>query len=195
MRDFFRNMKLSFVLAAVLYIILGLVLFIWPGISATVICYAFGGVLLAYGVVTVVSFFLRDSRQGSFVFELFLGIVAAALGLLFLIRPVIVASVLPVILGLFIVVDGLINLKRAMELRRMEYGRWNIPLILSVVSVLLGLLILFRPFLAAEALVMVVGAVLIYEGVSDLWTIFRVSQWTKEYRKSHPVDVDPMDFE
>ena len=195
MRDFFRNMKLSFVLAAVLYIILGLVLFIWPGISATVICYAFGGVLLAYGVVTVVSFFLRDSRQGSFVFELFLGIVAAALGLLFLIRPVIVASVLPVILGLFIVVDGLINLKRAMELRRMEYVRWNIPLSLSVVSVLLGLLILFRPFLAAEALVMGVGAVLIYEGVSDLWTIFRVSQWTKEYRKSHPVDVDPMDFE
>ena len=100
MREFFHNMKLSFLLAAVLYIILGLILLIWPGVSATVFCYAFGGILLIYGVVTIVSFFLRDSRQGSFVFELFLGIVAAALGLLFLLRPVIVASVLPVILGL-----------------------------------------------------------------------------------------------
>ena len=117
MREFFHNMKLSFLLAAVLYIILGLILLIWPGVSATVFCYAFGGILLIYGVVTIVSFFLRDSRQGSFVFELFLGIVAAALGLLFLLRPVIVASVLPVILGLFIVVDGLVNLKRALELR------------------------------------------------------------------------------
>ena len=150
MREFFHNMKLSFLLAAVLYIILGLILLIWPGVSATVFCYAFGGILLIYGVVTIVSFFLRDSRQGSFVFELFLGIVAAALGLLFLLRPVIVASVLPVILGLFIV---------------------------------------------AEALVMLIGAVLIYEGLSDLWTIFRVSQWTKEYRKHHPVDVDQIDFE
>ena len=113
MREFFHNMKLSFLLAAVLYIVLGLILLIWPGVSATVFCYAFGGILLIYGVVTIVSFFLRDSRQGSFVFELFLGIVAAALGLLFLLRPVIVASVLPVILGLFIVVDGLVNLKRA----------------------------------------------------------------------------------
>ena len=88
MREFFHNMKLSFLLAAVLYIILGLILLIWPGVSATVFCYAFGGILLIYGVVTIVSFFLRDSRQGSFVFELFLGIVAAALGLLFLLRPV-----------------------------------------------------------------------------------------------------------
>ena len=178
MREFFHNMKLSFLLAAVLYIILGLILLIWPGVSATVFCYAFGGILLIYGVVTIVSFFLRDSRQGSFVFELFLGIVAAALGLLFLLRPVIVASVLPVILGLFIVVDGLVNLKRALELRRMLYLRWTVPLVLSAVSAVLGLVIVFQPFLAAEALVMLIGAVLIYEGLSDLWTIFRVSQWT-----------------
>ena len=42
---------------------------------------------------------------------------------------------------------------------------------------------------------MLIGAVLIYEGLSDLWTIFRVSQWTKEYRKIHPVEVDPVDPE
>ena len=90
MREFFHNMKLSFLLAAVLYVILGLVLLIWPGVSATVFCYAFGGILLIYGMVAIVSFFLRDSWQGSFVFELFLGIVAAALGLLFrLVPPVI----------------------------------------------------------------------------------------------------------
>ena len=184
MREFFHTMKVSFLLAAILYVILGLVLLLWPGVSAVVFCYAFGGVLLAYGVVTVVSFFLRDSRQGSFVFELLLGIIAAALGLLFLLRPAIVATILPVILGLFIVVDGLVNLKRALELRRMAYVRWNIPLWLSVGSVALGAFIVFQPL----------GAVLIYEGVSDLWTIFRVTQWTKEYRKTHPVDVDPLDF-
>ena len=194
LREFFHTMKVSFLLAAILYVILGLVLLLWPGVSAVVFCYAFGGVLLAYGVVTVVSFFLRDSRQGSFVFELLLGIIAAALGLLFLLRPAIVATILPVILGLFIVVDGLVNLKRALELRRMAYVRWNIPLWLSVGSVTLGAFIVFQPFLAAEALVMFLGAVLIYEGVSDLWTIFRVTQWTKEYRKTHPVDVDPLDF-
>ena len=194
MREFFRTMKLSFVVAGVLYILFGLVLLLWPGISAAVFCYAFGGILLTYGVVSVLGFFLRDSQLGSFAFELFLGIVAAALGLLFLLRPVLVVSILPVVLGLFIVVDGLVNLKRALELRRLYDGRWTIPLALSLISVLLGLVILFRPFLAAEALVMVIGAVLLYEGVADLWTIFRVSRWTKEYRRQHPEDADPTDF-
>ena len=194
MREFFHTMKVSFLLAAILYVILGLVLLLWPGVSAVVFCYAFGGVLLAYGVVTVATFFLRDSRLGSLAFELLLGVIAAALGLLFLLRPAIVAAVLPAVLGLFIVVDGLVNLKRALELRRMAYGRWNVPLLLSVGSAVLGLVIVFQPFLAAEALTMLIGAVLVYAGLSDLWTIFRVSRWTKEYRKTHPTDVDPLDF-
>lgn len=194
MRDFFRQMRLSFLVASILYVILGLVLLIWPGVSATVFCWAFGSLLLAYGAVTILTFFFRDSRAGSFVFELLLGIVAAALGLLVLLRPVVVASVLPVIVGLFILVDGLVNLKRALELRSMMYERWIVPLILSLISVGLGLLVLFHPFLAAEALVMVIGAVFLYTGVSDLWTIFQVSRWTKEFLKRNPGDIDPTDL-
>ena len=38
MRDFFRQMRLSFLVASILYVILGLVLLIWPGVSATVFC-------------------------------------------------------------------------------------------------------------------------------------------------------------
>lgn len=193
MKEFLRNMKISFILAAILYIVLGLFLLLWPDTSITVICLFFGTILLIYGLVTVISFFLRDSRQGNFVLELFLGIVAAAIGLLFLIRPAVAASVLPMIVGLFVLVDGLINLKRAIELRGLFYQRWTIPLVLSLCSVALGLIVVFRPFLVAEALAMLIGAVLIFEGVSDLWTIFKVSHWTKEYRKLHP--VDPIDFE
>ncbi|MFR2331875.1 MAG: hypothetical protein ACLS63_02630 [Flavonifractor plautii] len=55
------------------------------------------------------------------------------------------------ILGLFIVVDGLVNLKQALELRRMLYLRWTVPLVLSAVSAVLGPTVVFQPFLAAEA--------------------------------------------
>lgn len=183
MKEWFRNRKISFVLAAALYLVLGLVLLIWPGVSIRVFCYAFGAILLLYGVVTIASFFLRDGGgPGSFVLELFLGIVAAAVGLLFLIRPAFVASLLPVVVGLTILVDGLVNLKRALALRRMDYGRWNVPLILSIVSVALGLVVVIRPFLAAETLTMLIGVTLIYEGLSDLWTIFKLSQQAKAYR-------------
>ena len=193
MNEYLKNRKLSFLLASILYVALGLVLLIWPGTATTVICYAFGAVLAIYGLVAIISFFV--SRKGGFAFELFLGIVAAGIGAFFLLQPKVVASILPVIMGIFIVIDGLLNLKRAFELHRLEYGRWFITLILSLVSVALGLLVVFQPYLAAEALIMLIGVVFIYEGLSDLWAIVKVTRLTKELRKRMPVEVDPIDVE
>lgn len=193
MREYLKNMKISFLLAAVLYIVLGAVLVIWPGTTATVVCYAFGGILTLYGLVSIASFFL--SRAAGFAFELFSGIVSGALGVLLLVRPEIVISILPVVLGLFILVDGLVNLKRAFELRRLEYPRWMVSLVLSLVSLVLAAVVLFHPYLAAEALVQVIGGVFIYEGISDLWTIFMVSRMTRELRRRLPIEVDPIDVE
>ncbi len=42
---------------------------------------------------------------------------------------------------------------------------------------------------------MVIGGVFIYEGVSDIWTIFMVGRLTKELRKRMPIEVDPIDVE
>ena len=39
------------------------------------------------------------------------------------------------------------------------------------------------------------GASLLYSGAADLWTLFQLSRWTKEYRKIHPVEVDPVDLD
>ena len=110
------------------------------------------------------------------------------------IYPPLIQGVIPVILGLYIAIDGLLSVKRTLELQRMDYSRWNINLILSLVSAGLGIFVVFHPLLTEAALFRVIGIVLLYAGVSDLWTIFQLSQWTKEYLKTHPVDVDPIDL-
>ena len=195
MREFLKNMKVSFLLASVLYIALGLVLLIWPGISRDLICLSFGLLLLIYGIITIISFFVHDSRLGTFRFELILGIVAAAAGLLFLIKPEFVKSVIPVVLGIYIIIDALLNLKRSLELHSLQYGRWWVIQVLSLVSVALGVLILFRPGMTADVLIMVIGGVFVYNGLSDLWSIFKISRITKEYRKNNPIIIDPIDIE
>ena len=37
MREYLKNMKISFFLAAILYLVLGLVLLIWPGITSRLV--------------------------------------------------------------------------------------------------------------------------------------------------------------
>ena len=60
MREYLKNMKISFFLAAILYIVLGLVLLIWPGITSSLVCFSFGLMLLIYGIITIISFFVHD---------------------------------------------------------------------------------------------------------------------------------------
>ena len=195
MREFIKNMKISYFLAAVLYIVLGAVFLIWPTNIGNILCWAFGLVLLAYGVITIISFLVHDSRLGSFRFELVLGIVCAAVGILFLLRPDFILSIFPIILGIYIIIDALLNLKRAIELHSMLYPRWWVALALSLVSAALGVLICARPLFLADTLFMIVGVVFIYNGVSDLWALFMVGRVTKEFRKKNPIIVDPIDIE
>lgn len=184
MREYLKSMKISFIFASVFYIALGVVLLVWPDLSSTAICYTFGCLLLIYGLTTVISYFVRDGRLGSFRFELLLGIVLTALGAFFLMQPQFILSILPVFFGLYIIFDSLINLRRALELRRLGYPKWWLALVLSLAAAAFGALILYNPFAAATTVIAVIGAALIYQGVSDLWSIHMVARLGREIQKA-----------
>lgn len=195
MRQWIKNLKISCFLAAVLYVVFGVVLIVWPNTSGDVICTFLGAVLLLYGVITVISFFVHDSRMGVFGFDLVTGILAIALAILFLARPELPLSFLPVVLGLYIVIDALLNLKRALEMRRMAYEHWWVILLLSLVSAALGVVILLRPVKTAALLIRLTGGVFVYTGLSDLWAIFKLNRVAKAWRAGRTIEVDPIDIE
>ena len=193
MRDRLKNLTISFVVLAILYVLLGLVLLLWPVTVMDVLCYLTGGILLLYGIFAIVGFCRTEERRAGSFLALLLGIVAAAVGVVLLFQPTLFQNILTMILGIYILIDGLLNLKRALELRRMEHGGWTIHLVLSLITVVLGLVVVFWPMLAGATLVQLIGAALVYSGAADLWTLFQLSRWTKEYRKTHRVDVHPLD--
>ena len=191
MKEMFRHIKVNIFLAALVYLVLGVILTIWPHTSSTVICVGFGLFLLVYGIVTLVTIFLRSSRSGQFQFEMILGILFAGLGIFFLLRSDVVLSFLPVVIGIYIVIDALLNLKRAQELYRMGYVRWWITLVTSLISAALGILILWNPLFLSDFIFRMVGIVLIYTGVSDLVALFTVGHITRDWLRNNP--ADPID--
>lgn len=195
MKEALGKIRVSYLLASLLYIALGLLILLQPALTGQILCLLFGGILLLYGAITIISFLAHQGRTRGYGFELAAGVVAAALGILFLANPAFVLSVFPVVLGLYIIVDAFLNLSRAAELHRMGYGRWWVALLLSLVAMALGVLIFLRPLFLADFIVRIIGGVLIYNGLSDLWSIFMLGRVGKAYRKSHPVEIDPIDLE
>lgn len=181
MKETIKEIKWNFILSALLYLILGVVLTGWPDASARMLCYCIGGVVTAYGLFNIAAYFFRRGLEGLHL-ELLGGILALAFGVFTLVRPTVIASILPFVLGLIIVVDGVINLKRALTMKSLAFSKWWVYLLLSLLTVALGAVAVLNPFDSLTLLLRLIGLVLIYEGLSDLWAIFRISSLSKAMR-------------
>ncbi len=164
--------KLLPLTAPLAYVVLGLILLMKPTTAASFLFTVIGILLVLYGAVTVITFFLRGGSGFSSQAELVFGVVAAVIGALLLAPPTVLLDFIFIILGVYVLADGLVNLKRGLDLREKGYAGWTATLATSAVSVLLGACILWRlGKVAEEVLLRVIGAAFLYEGVVDLIAI------------------------
>lgn len=177
-----REFRWSFIVTALAFAALGLVLILWPDASMNVLCYLVGGALTLYGGFNVLSFLF--SRDRTFTFELVIGVITAAIGIFSLISPNSIRDILSIILGLVIIIDSLIGIKRAFTLRELGLDAWWIGLVLSVAAAFLGAMFMINKEMFGQALLIVVGAVLLYQGVSDLVSIIHISLLGKRLKKN-----------
>lgn len=180
MREWLKSVKWNLVLAALAYVVLGVVLLVWPDTTGNVLCTLLGILLLGYGIFQIIGFFTRgDEGWGSGAVYLLVGLCAVALGVLALSDPEKVLSILPVALGAVVVVDSCMSLKRAFQLKELRMERWWVVALLAVVTLLFGLVVMFNPFQSAILVTRIVGGVLIYQGISDLVSVSRLSYYGK----------------
>ncbi|EFB77531.1 HdeD family acid-resistance protein [Subdoligranulum variabile] len=163
-----RYVKNGMLILSIAFIALGLLLLVMPETSLLWICYAFGAVVLITGIVCLVQYARLRGSGFAAPFFLVAGVITAALGLFTLAQPQVVASFLPVVFGLFILIDGCSRIGTAIELARRRADKWWMMLLFSVLSIALGVLLLVNPFGAAVSVVMVCGVLLIIEGVVNL---------------------------
>ena len=104
------------------------------------------------------------SQERAFTFELVIGVLTAAIGIFALLSPDSIRDILSVVLGLVVIIDSLIGIKRAFTLRELELSGWWVRLTLSVAAAILGVLFMLQKELFGRALLIVVGCVLLYQG-------------------------------
>lgn len=156
--------------SALIFLILGLLLIIFPDQSVAVICYLIAAALILDGLRHVICYFRGQLSEALSGYDLALGGCEILLGLFALIRPATMLSLLPIFLGVALVVSGVIRLQRAFDLKRGGYGAWKTVLILGAVVAFLGLLMLINPFKTAKVLLVFLGISLVINAICMLWT-------------------------
>jgi uncharacterized membrane protein HdeD (DUF308 family) len=191
MQTFLRKIKANVVVSSLLCAALGVVLLAYPGDSMRVVGIAVGVVLILTGMVKVFDFLIN--RDGTLYLQLNLifGIVLVVVGVWIITQPEKVMSIIPIIIGIIITIHGISKLRQAIELCQDHYEKWWVALLLGILTAGLGILLIFRPFEALETVVQVIGAFLVYDGVSNLWIASRVYKTAKQAKQeAEALDVE-----
>ena len=168
MKSFIQDMKHNYFINAVIMVILGIVLVIWPHILGVMLCYLLGGALIVMGVFQLISF-LRGERLGFYnKFVMMMGIVLVLLGIWICAQPRIVLSIIPVVVGIIVLIHGLMDIQYTLDIKKAGSEKWWIALIAAALTLIVGLLLVLNPFTAYEITMVLLGVAMLYDGGSDL---------------------------
>ncbi|MCI5995295.1 MAG: DUF308 domain-containing protein [Blautia sp.] len=183
MKRFLETMRRSWVLSAILTVLLGGVLIAYPADTSRVFCYCVGAAILAHGIFDIVRYCTGRNGEFFFRYDLIAGIVLCAAGIFMLFSPEIVMMMIPIIMGLYIIIDGAANIRRSIEMRRLGFSKWWLGLLTAVLTVALGGVMLWNPFAAAEVTAIFIGSVLVYQGIMDLIFFFCIGRGRRKLKK------------
>ena len=178
---------------SVLYFVLGLALLAAPAASLPWVCAGFGLLIALTGARSLWRYSRNKEKGLAAWFTLAGGVVTLALGLFALLRPDFVQWVLPVVFGVFLLVDGAAREQSAWQLVRRKGQRWWVLFVLGFVTGIAGILLILQPFSHWPVdSIWLSGLLLIIEGVLNagctLYTALLLHDLDKTAEAPAPTD-------
>lgn len=162
---------------AILAIVLGAVLLVWPGTALKYIVMLIGTVFLVTGLIAfIVSNRDRQDRRKSLV--PFSGIGSMVLGVLLLCLPSTFAAIFMFVLGFFLVfaaVGQFFSLVSSRRFGHISPVAYLFPLLILVA----GIVVLFNPFESAESVFILFGITSVFYGITDLSNQYSIRRMRK----------------
>lgn len=160
--------------------ILGVLLFLYSEFVITSISYIVGGVLIAIGVISLLKFINGINKNTKNEMDIVYGIVTIILGIIVIANPKAIASIIPFILGVLMVISSSAKIQYSFDLKKRNSDLWLSTLIVSIITLVCGVLLIFNPFAGADFFLKAIGIILFIYAVLDIISGIRVYKTVKE---------------
>lgn len=155
------------IVISILLMILGGLIFIYPTMTLKAFSYVVSVILVLFGIYLIVEDYKFKKILVLFDFSL-VGILCLLLGIILLIYPNILTTLIPIFLGIWFIMSGIVKFRLTSLLSNSDFNGWIISLIMSILSVTCGILFIISPLNGAIALVSFIGILLFVYSLSDI---------------------------
>lgn len=153
---------------SIIFVIVGLFLFIRPDTTISIISYTIGGILLLSGLYSCYKYFTAEGIGSVFNFELVYGVLLTIAGVFLIFNPNALANLFPIILGIWIIINSVTKFQYALVLKRVKNDDWGYTTLISILTFVWGIVLLYNPFESALLVTQTIGVFIIVYAVLDI---------------------------
>lgn len=153
---------------AVLYMVLGLPLLLFPAAVGTIFVWALALVCVLYAAPHLVRYLQGRKAGQAFGGDLFLTVLPLLFAVFALLRPQVILSFLPFVLGALLLLDGVGKLPLMLEAIQDHAPGLGYCVASTLIPLIAGLVLMLNPFQAAQMVIQFFGLGLMLDGLGDL---------------------------
>ena len=185
MENLMKKYLKSSVITSTILIILGFLLIFQSETTIMMISYIIGGVLIAIGALALIRY-VRNGESPLLRNELDIvyGIVTVIFGIIIIKNYQAIASIIPAVIGIAIIISSAGKLNYAFQLKSEEKSLWKTTMVISIISTIFGVVLLFNPFQAALGIMKIIGIFIIIYAVLDLLSTIAIKSSVTKIHKA-----------
>ena len=174
-KGIFNIVTMAEMIEALVYIIIGLIFFVNPSLSFTLVAVITGFALTINGVISIYSYFKKDNID-LYNYNLIFGILLVIVG----IATLFMNYLLAITFGIYLIISGVQKGAYGLLLKKFNDSSWLTVLIIGIIFIVLGVTTIFT---SPDAAVKVAGICLLGFGLIDFTNTLLLRRRAKYFLK------------
>lgn len=162
-----KEARVVHVIVLALLLLSGVLILAWPDLAGKVVQWLVGLNLVITGAARVMGYYANDLYRLAFQYDLAMGPFCVILGVLLLIYPQNVTEILPLAIGVYIMLDGLLKLQTAFDAKAFGMRQWWGLLSAASIVAVFGIVVLVLSVTVPRA--RLAGVALLLNGAENIW--------------------------
>lgn len=161
LEKFLKRSSWEDIIISLIFLLFGILLIARPESTLTIVTIILGIIFIVMGILKFIEYYKSSPKEE---FLLTISIIEAIIGIVILFASDTIFAVIKVVIGLWIIVNGILDLQATLRWRQIKSAYWIIACILSIVMIIAGIVIIATDNL----LVTTIGIVIVIYAIIDI---------------------------
>lgn len=180
MEEMFKKIHRVSLVSSIMFFIFGVLLIVQTAKVIKTISLIIGILLLVIGIFPIINYFRNRFKNFFSNAGLLYGIFSVVAGIIIMVNNHLLATIIPVLTGVWMIINSVNKIQLSMELRDNNIKSWIISFIFAILILIGGSFLIVNPFNGAVILSKTVGILIVIYTILDISDSIYISIKTRK---------------